>query len=138
VPRYAGVHRYAALILIADTGKGAAQLTIDADSQYRMPNPASIQGLSTRHCRIQPVHPFFPCRSQNAPGPVSDRHGPLRCRPVSGGGSHFQPANRRFNDSPLDNEAFFMLSRSHARQGMIEQAMVDLHNLMALSSRKRM
>ena len=36
--------------------------------------------------------------------------------------------------SPLDNEAFFMLSRSHARQGMIEQAILDLHNLMALSS----
>ena len=34
----------------------------------------------------------------------------------------------------LKSEAFFMLSRSHARQGMIEQAMLDLHNLIATST----
>jgi outer membrane protein assembly factor BamD (BamD/ComL family) len=33
----------------------------------------------------------------------------------------------------LRSDAFFMLSRSHARQGMIQQAMVDLHNLIAIS-----
>jgi tetratricopeptide (TPR) repeat protein len=36
--------------------------------------------------------------------------------------------------SGLAVEAYFMLSRSHARQGMREQAMLDLHNLMALTT----
>jgi tetratricopeptide (TPR) repeat protein len=39
-----------------------------------------------------------------------------------------------YTDNSLASDAFFMLSRSHAQQGMIEQAMLDLHNLMALSS----
>jgi TolA-binding protein len=61
------------------------------------------------------------------------------------GAGRFQAAAALFNmqtadyhDSSLDNDAYFMLSRSHARQGMIEQAMVDLHNLMALIRAKRM
>ena len=37
----------------------------------------------------------------------------------------------------LSTEAYFMLSRTHVRQGRTEQAMVDLHNLISLSTDDR-
>ena len=123
------------LVLMAATVQGFAQLIIDADSQYRYAQSRFDSGaFDEAIAEFNRFIHFFP----------ADRKIP-RARFQTGmahfNAGRYQVAATLFNQqtvdftgSPLDNEAYFMLSRSHARQGMIEQAILDLHNLVALSS----
>ncbi|BBO67453.1 hypothetical protein DSCA_13830 [Desulfosarcina alkanivorans] len=134
--RFLMVVTAAALVLCAAAGQGEAQLTIDADSQYdyaqsRLDADAYDEAVVefNRFVHFFPSDPRVPrARFQTAMAHF--------------GAGRYQAAATLFNmliadyaDSHPDNEAYFMLSRCHARQGMVEQAMVDLHNLMALSGR---
>lgn len=48
----------------------------------------------------------------------------------------FDRLTENYAGLPYQNEAFIMLSRCHARQGLNDQAMLDLRNLMALTANK--
>ncbi|MBC2713503.1 MAG: tetratricopeptide repeat protein, partial [Desulfosarcina sp.] len=124
------------VMLIAATAHGAAPLTIDADSQYRYAQSRLDAGaVDEAIFEFNRFIHFFP-------GDPRIPQARFQTGMAHFGAGRYQAAAAIFNaqtadyaGSPLDNEAFFMLSRSHARHGMIEQAMVDLHNLMALSSK---
>jgi tetratricopeptide (TPR) repeat protein len=125
------------MMLFADAGHGAAQLTIDADSQYafaqsRLDSGAYGEAIAefNRFVHFFPADPRVP-------------QARFQAGMAHFGAGQYQAAAALFNmltadyqDSSLNNDSYFMLSRSHARQGMTEQAMVDLHNLLALTARK--
>ena len=117
-------------------GADAGQLTIDADSQYafarsRLDSGAFDEAIAEFNRFVF----FFPDDERGAPGPCFRREWPtLAPAGIAAAASIFNRQTADDADSPLGSDAFFMLSRCHARQGMIEQAMVDLHNLMAVSS----
>jgi tetratricopeptide (TPR) repeat protein len=125
----------AVLVIVATGAIAVAQLTIDADSQYRYAQSRFDSGAFdeaivefNRFIHFFSTDPRVP-RARFQTGMAHFNTG------------QFQAAAAIFNQQtvdyqglPLDNEAFFMLSRSHARQGMLEQAMLDLHNLMAIAS----
>lgn len=127
----------ASIFMGSATGVDAGQLTIDADSQY-----AFAQSLLDSDAFDEAVAEFnrfvyfFP-DDDRIPRAL------FQTGMAHFGAGRYPAAAALFNrqttddpDSPLGSDAFFMLSRCHARQGMIEQAMVDLHNLMAVSSNR--
>jgi tetratricopeptide (TPR) repeat protein len=115
----------------------ADQRTIDADSQYafaqsRLDAGAFDEAIAEFHRFVY----FFPA-DHRVPSAL------FQTGMAHFGAGRYQAAAAVFDrqtggdaDSPLVSDAFFMLSRCHARQGMIEQAMVDLYNLMAASTEK--
>lgn len=114
---------------------GFARLTIDADSQYgyaqsRLDSGAVDEAIAefNRFIHFFPADPRIP-QARFQTGMANFSAGRYQAAAAI-----FNQQTADFAGSPLDNQAFFMLSRSHARQGMIEQAILDLHNLMALSS----
>lgn len=123
------------LFLMAPPASGFARLTIDADSQYRYAQSRLDSGAAdeaiaefTRFIHFFPADPRIPqARFQTGMAHFSAGR-------YQAAAAIFNQQTLGFTGSPLDNQAFFMLSRSHARQGMIEQAILDLHNLVALSS----
>jgi tetratricopeptide (TPR) repeat protein len=123
------------LLMIAAPAYGIARLTIDADSQYRYAQSRLDSGAVdeaiaefNRFIHFFPADPrIFQARFQTGMAHFSAGR-------YQAAAAIFDQQTVDFAGSPLDNQAFFMLSRSHARQGMIEQAILDLHNLVALSS----
>ena len=135
VPRFLIVTVGLYLVLIAAPANGFAQLTIDADSQYRYAQSRLDSGAVdeaiaefNRFIHFFPADPRVP-RARFQTGMAHFSAGRYQAAAAI-----FNQQTVDFTGSPLDNQAYFMLSRSHARQGMIEQAILDLHNLMALSS----
>lgn len=133
--RFLIVAALVSLMLVAAPSHCVALLTIDADSQYRYAQSLLDSGANdeaiaefNRFIHFFPGDPRVP-RARFHTGMAHFSAGQY---PAAAAIFSAQVAG--YTGSALDNEAFFMLSRSHARQGMIEQAMVDLHNLMALSS----
>ena len=123
------------LVLMAASTRGRAQLIIDADSQYHYAQTRFDSGAFdeaivefNRFIHFFPADPKIP-RARFQTGMAHFNAGRYQAAAAI-----FNQQTADFTGSPLDNEAYFMLSRSHARQGMIEQAILDLHNLMALSS----
>ncbi len=123
------------LVLVAATARGFTQLTIDADSQYRYAQSRLDAGAVdeaivefNRFIYFFPEDPRIP-RARFQTGMAHFNAGRYQAAAAI-----FNRQTEDFTGSPLDNQAFFMLSRSHARQGMTEQAILDLHNLVALSS----
>lgn len=124
-----------AVILAVTAIQGHARIVIDADSQYRYAQSRFDAGAFDEAVVEFNRFVYFFATDPRAP----QAH-------VQIGMAHFHAGryqtsaavfNRLTGDYaalPHQNEAFFMLSRSHARQGMIERAMIDLHNLMALST----
>ena len=112
-----------------------AQLTIDADSQYgyaqsRLEAEAFGEAINEFNRFIH----FFPAdpRVPQARFQIGTAH--YRAGQYSKAASVFEESVDNYAGLPVQNESFFMLSRSHANQGMIEQAMVDLHNLLTMTS----
>lgn len=123
------------LVLVAASSRGLAQLTIDADSQYRYAQSRLDAGAYdeaiTEFNRF--IH-FFPADPKVARARFQTGMAHFGAGRYQAAAAIFGAQTTDYTGSPLDNEAFFMLSRSHAGQGMHEQAMLDLHNLVALSS----
>jgi len=135
VPRFLIVIVGLYLVLIAAPANGFAQLTIDADSQYRYAQSRLDSGAVdeaiaefNRFIHFFPADPRVP-RARFQTGMAHFSAGRYQAAAAI-----FNQQTVDFTGSPLDNQAYFMLSRSHARQGMIERAILDLHNLVALSS----
>jgi tetratricopeptide (TPR) repeat protein len=110
-------------------------LIVDADRQYdyaksRLDSGAHDEAV-TEFNRF--IH-FFPTdgRVQWARFFIGDAH--FKAGRYPDAAAVFGALTAEASEAGLQKEAFFMLSRSHARQGMVDQAMVDLHNLMAVSS----
>ncbi len=123
------------LMLVSGFAHGAAQLTIDADSQYhyaqsRLDSGAFDEAIVEFNRFIH----FFPADPRIPQARFQTGMAHFRAGRYTASTDIFNQLTDDYTGSLIDNEAFFMLSRSHARQGMIEQAMVDLHNLLALSS----
>ncbi len=109
-------------------------LTIDADSQYRYAESRLAAGaFDEAIAEFNRFIHFFPDdrRVRMARFEVGRAH--FEAGRYADAARVFAALSEAFHDRPLDHTIFFMLSRAHARQGMIEQAMIDLHNLMALS-----
>ena len=123
------------LLLIAASAHGAAPLTIDADSQYQYAQSRLDSGaFDEAIVEFNRFIFFFPADSRVPEARFQTGMANFSAGRYQAASAIFNEQTVDFNGSPLDNEAFFMLSRSHARQGMVEQAILDLHNLMALSS----
>jgi outer membrane protein assembly factor BamD (BamD/ComL family) len=122
------------LAMLTSAGDAHAELTIDADSQYRYAQSRFEAGAYdeaiiefNRFVFFFPEDPRIP-QARFTTGLAHYRAG------------RYQPAAAMFNQLTMDyrglpyqDDAFFMLSRSHARQGMIEQAILDLRNLLAVA-----
>jgi len=122
------------ILMTAAVAYGGAQLTIDADSQYRYAQSRlDTDAFDEAIAEFSRFIHFFPAdpRVPQAHFQIGLAHFDAGRYPEAA--AIFQSQTAVYASSSLDNRAFFMLSRSHAAQGMIEQAMVDLHNLMALS-----
>lgn len=121
--------------LCGATVHGADPLIIDADNQYRYAQSRLDSGAYDEAINEfnRFIH-FFPqdARIPKAHYLMGMAH--FRAGQYQAAAATFDALAADEGGSVLGNEAFFMLSRSHARQGMIEQAMVDLHNLIAVSA----
>ncbi|WP_372683286.1 tol-pal system YbgF family protein [Desulfosarcina sp.] len=125
----------APLFLMAMPAHGFARLTIDADSQYRYAQSRLDSGaVDEAVAEFNRFIHFFPADPRVPQARFQTGVAHFRAGRYQAAAAIFNQQTVGFAGSPLDNQAFFMLSRSHARQGMIEQAIVDLHNLEALSS----
>jgi tetratricopeptide (TPR) repeat protein len=123
-----------ALLLAADCGLGRAALTIDADSQYRYAQSRLEAGAYAEAiAEFDRFIHFFPDdpRIPRARFQIGMAHFKAGRYPAAA--AIFSALTAHYSGSPLDNQAYFMLSRCHARQGRTEQAIVDLHNLLAFS-----
>lgn len=122
------------LMLFSLTGHAAALLTIDADHQYDYAQTRLDEGAFdvaivafNRFIYFFPADPRIPLARK---GTGMAQFGAGRYQAAA---AVFNALTADYQGSSLQIDAFFMLSRSHFRLGMTEQAMVDLHNLMALS-----
>ena len=121
--------------LCGATVHGADPLIVDADNQYRYAQSRLDSGAYDEAINeFNRFIYFFPqdARIPNAHYLMGMAH--FRAGQYQAAAATFNALAADEGGSGLGNEAFFMLSRSHARQGMIEQAMVDLHNLIAVSA----
>jgi len=113
----------------------SGQIIIDADTQYRYAQSRLDAGaFDEAIAEFNRFVHFFPAdlrvpRARFQTGVAHYRAGRYAAAAVV-----FEEQTSAYQGLPLQNEAFFMLCRSHANQGMIEQAMVDLHNLLAVAA----
>lgn len=124
------------IFLLAGIANASDVLTIDADSQYRFAQSrldadASDEAIAefNRFIHFFPDDPRVP-RARFLTGMAHYRAGRYPAAAAV-----FDRQTVDYEGLPLQNEAFFMLSRSHAAQGKIEQAQLDLHNLMAVAAK---
>jgi tetratricopeptide (TPR) repeat protein len=123
------------LVLMAASTRGAAQLTIDADGQYRYAQSRYDSGaFDEAIAEFDRFIHFFPTDPRVDQARLQTGMAHFSAGRYQAAAAIFNQQTVDFTGSPLDNQAFFMLSRSHARQGMTELAILDLHNLVALSA----
>lgn len=123
------------LVLLGAPALPAAQLTIDADSQYRYAQSRLDAGaFDEAIVEFNRFIFFFPADTRLPRARFQTGMAHFGARQYQAAAAIFNMQTKDYTGLPLENEAFFMLSRSHARQGMIEQAMLDLHNLLTLAS----
>ena len=123
------------LALMAAPVNGSARLTIDADGQYRYAQSRLDSGaVDEAIAEFNRFIHFFPADPRIPQARFQTGMAHFSAGRYQAAAAIFNRQTVDFTATPLDNEAFFMLSRSHARQGMTEQAILDLHNLVALSS----
>ncbi|WP_170302069.1 tetratricopeptide repeat protein [Desulfosarcina widdelii] len=123
------------VLLPTGFANAADPLTIDADSQYRFAQSSLDAGAFdeaiaefNRFIHFFPDDPRIP-RARFQTGIAHYRAGRYPAAAAV-----FDRQTRNYEGLPLQNEAYFMLSRSHADQGRIEQAILDLHNLTAVAA----
>jgi len=122
------------IVLLTGAANAADPLTIDADSQYRFAQSRlDADAFDEAIAEFNRFIHFFPDdpRSPRARFQTGVAH--YRAGRYLSAAAIFDRQTRNYKGLPLQNEAFFMLSRSHADQGMTEQALLDLHNLLAVA-----
>jgi tetratricopeptide (TPR) repeat protein len=123
------------IILLAGIAKAADVLTIDADSQYRFAQSRLAAGaLDEAIAEFNRFIHFFPEDPRVPRARFQTGMAHYRAGRYPAAAAVFDRQTVNYEDLPLTNEAFFMLSRSHAAQGKSEQALLDLHNLMAVAA----
>ncbi|GAB6909445.1 putative Tetratricopeptide repeat-containing protein [Desulfosarcina cetonica] len=111
----------------------AAVLTIDADTQYgyaqsRFDDGAFDEAIAEFNRFIH----FFPDDPRTADARHKIGLADFAAGRYAAAAKTFTEATAHYSGTALQDESFFLLSRCHARQGMPEQAIIDLHNLLAL------
>jgi len=110
-------------------------LTIDADSQFRFAQSRlDANAFDEAIAEFNRFIHFFPADPRIPRARFQTGMAYYRAGRYPAAASVFDRQTVNYEDLPLQNEAFFMLSRSHAAQGRIEQAILDLHNLTAVAS----
>ena len=126
------------LFLSATAGLASVRITVDADQQYQY-----AQSLLDREAFDGAVYEFnrfihfFPDHAKVPHARFQAGMAHFGAGRFSKAAIIFDEQTRANIDSELFTEAYFMLSRCHAMQAMVEQAMVDLHNLMAVTAEKQ-
>ena len=125
------------ILMLSPMVADADQRTIDADSQYafaqsRLDAGAFDEAIAEFHRFVY----FFPADHRVPSALFQTGMAHFDAGRYQAAAAVFDRQTGGDADSPLVSDAFFMLSRCHARQGMIEQAMVDLYNLMVVSTKK--
>lgn len=134
-PRFAPVLAILFVLLVTTgTGDAAAPLTIDADAQYRYARTLIDRGdHDAAIAEFDRFVHFFPDDPRVPQARFSTAMSHFKADRIEAAAGIFLRITDNYAGDPLQTEAFFMLSRCHARQGKSEQAMLDLHNLMVLS-----
>jgi tetratricopeptide (TPR) repeat protein len=122
-------------LLICMAADGLAQLTIEADQQFdyarsRLDAGAFDEAIVEFNRFIH----FFPEDAKVPQAQFQTGMAYFRSGRYLQAAGRFEGGIENFRGLPLQNESYFMLSRSHAGQGMREQAMLDLHNLLAIAT----
>ena len=124
------------IFLLAGIANASDVLTIDADSQYRFAQSRlDADALDEAIAEFNRFIHFFPDDPRVPRARFLTGMAHYRAGRYPTAAAVFDRQTVDYEGSPLQNEAFFMLSRSHAAQGKIEQALLDLHNLMAVASK---
>lgn len=112
----------------------AEPLTIDADAQYRYARTLFERGAhDAAIAEFDRFIHFFPNDPRVPKARYAIAMSDFEAGRFNAAAKAFLALTDNYSGDPLQTEAFFMLSRSHARQGNIEQSVLDLHNLMMLS-----
>ena len=112
----------------------AAPLVIDADSQYRYAQSRlDAEAFDEAVAEFNRFIHFFPSDARVPQARFQTGMALHRAGRYSEAALVFKRFTQAYEGLPLENEAFFMLSRSHADQGMLEQAMLDMHNLLTVA-----
>lgn len=123
------------VLMMTAAGHGLAALTIDADSQYRYAQSRFDAGaFDEAIIEFNRFIFFFPADHRIPRARFQTGMAHYRAGRYQAAAAIFNLQTIDYKGLPLENEAFLMLSRSHARQGMIEQSILDLHNLLAIAS----
>jgi len=123
------------ILLLAGVSNAADGLTIDADSQYRFARSRlEAHAFDEAIAEFNRFIHFFPDDPRVPRARFQTGMAHYRAGRYAAAAAVFDRQTRNYAGLPLQNEAFFMLSRSHADQGRIEQAILDLHNLKAVAA----
>lgn len=123
------------LVLQSVAGHTAGQLIIDADDQYRYAQTRLDAGAYDEAiAEFNRFIHFFPDDARVSRARFETGMAYFHSSRFAQAAAIFDRQIDPYGGTPLDDEAFLMLSRSHAHQGMTEQAMLDLHNLMMLTA----
>ncbi len=123
------------LTLLAVPATHASPLTIDADSQYRYAQSRlEAEAFAEAVIEFNRFIHFFPADARVPEARYQSGMALYRAGRYAEAAVVFEHVTRSYSGLRLQNEAFFMLSRSHADQGLTEQALLDMHNLLAVAS----
>lgn len=122
------------MLLVAATTQGVAQLTLDADQQFSYAQSRfEADAFDEAIVEFNRFIYFFPADPRIDQARLQTGKAHFSAGRFQAAAEIFKAQITEYTGSPLQTEAFFMLSRSHARQGMTEQAILDLRNLMAIA-----
>jgi tetratricopeptide (TPR) repeat protein len=123
-----------AVCWIAGAGYAAEPLIIDADAQLEYARALLGQGKhDAAVIEFQRFIHFFPDDPRLPAARFDMAMAHFDAGRTDAAEAEFLQLTDTYTGDALQTEAFFMLSRCHARQGKRVQSILDLHNLMALS-----
>lgn len=121
--------------MLTGAANAAEPLAIDADSQYRFAQSRlDADAFDEAIAEFNRFIHFFPDDPRIPRARFQTGMAHYRAGRYPAAAAVFDRQTRNYEGLPLQNEVFFMLSRSHADQGRIEQAILDLHNLTAVAA----
>lgn len=123
------------VLLLTGTANAADPLTIDADSQYRFAQSRlDADAFDEAIAEFNRFIHFFPDDPRVPRARFQTGMAHYRAGRYPAAAAVFDRQTRNYEGLTLQNESFFMLSRSHADQGRTEQAILDLRNLTAVAA----
>ena len=123
------------LLVLAASAQAARALIIDADAQLEYAKSLLKRGENdAAAAELDRFIHFFPDDPRVPQARFDQATAHFKAGRYNEAENRFRHlANETDRDDALAAEAFFMLSRCHARQGQREQSVLDLHNLMMVS-----